>query len=72
MAHGHPSQNLRARRVSASLSQEQLAQRSGLSLRAIIVAEHAAATTPGATVLNAADQARLAAALSTTVADLRG
>ncbi len=72
MATGQKSQNLRARRVSASLTPEQLAQRSGLSLRAVLLAEHTAATTPGVGVLNASDQARLAAALSTTASDIRG
>jgi transcriptional regulator with XRE-family HTH domain len=72
MAVGLPSANLRARRVSASLTAEQLAQRSGLPLRAVLLAEHVAATRPGVGVLSASDQARLAAALATTVSDLRG
>jgi hypothetical protein len=71
MATGQPTKNLEARRVTASLTPEQLAQRSGLSLKAVLRAEHAARTGAGA-VLSSTDIARLAAALSTTPSDIRG
>jgi transcriptional regulator with XRE-family HTH domain len=72
MGIGQNAPNLRARRVSANLTPDQLAQKSGLSLKAILRAEHAAATGAVGAVLNASDMARLAAALGTTVTDLRG
>jgi ribulose kinase len=69
---GKPSANLKARRISASLTTEQLAKQAGLCTKAVILAEHVAATRPGVGVLNTTDQARLAAVLGTTVADIQG
>jgi hypothetical protein len=71
MATGQSAKNLEARRVTASLTPDQLAQRSGLSLRAVLRAEYAARTGGGA-VLSSTDIARLAATLSTTPSDIRG
>ncbi len=71
MSTGQPAVNLKARRVSASLTPERLAQLSGVSLRAVLQAEAAAALGKVANI-HVNELQRIAAVLGTTIADLRG
>jgi transcriptional regulator with XRE-family HTH domain len=64
--------NLRARRISAGLTQDQLARRANVSLMRVQRLELDGPRPGGPAQAAPTEETQLAAALSTTVADLRG
>lgn len=73
MSSAQPSPNLASNRIAASLSADDLARKSGVSLRAILRAEHAAATKGGAgAVLSVDELVRISAVLGVSLSTVRG